>query len=436
MTSFGWNDIDNEKEALLRSIAANTSDVGPFHAEINVTNRCNLNCFFCNQGSLNNDAEIAFTKLRAFIDDLTARGVRSVRLAGGGEPLIYRHIHELLDYLAEKEVFIDNLNTNGVRLNERLCERLARQRVRGVIISLNASNPDSYATMMRVPGGVYDKVVENVKHLVALRKESPANLPEVNLQFILYRDNVGDLRKMYELGRELGVDIIYIRMMHRMGTGVIPREEDRKLIADQMESIIRENADEINLDIDMSGFCKYRFYFLPQMTIKTKGIPRTLAEGLTCSKYENYCFYGWYSITVNGEGNVYPCCTLMQSGYPPLGNINEQSLDEIWNGPEYGRFREELVEIIQRKGKLLYDPRRHKYIRQTCIDPFCCDMKWMYFIHDSDFYRRYGQINARQRKAMSLIDRTTNLISGDIPYYSALLRRRASRVAAKLRGRS
>ncbi|MCB9896490.1 MAG: SPASM domain-containing protein [Planctomycetes bacterium] len=53
------------------------------------------------------------------------------------------------------------------------------------------------------------------------------------------------------------------------------------------------------------------------------------------------CAYPWQQMNIDLTGEVVPCC--FWSGYAnsgkPLGNTNEQTLDEIWNGPAYRALR-------------------------------------------------------------------------------------------------
>ena len=53
------------------------------------------------------------------------------------------------------------------------------------------------------------------------------------------------------------------------------------------------------------------------------------------------CAYPWQQLIVDLTGEVVPCC--FWSGYgnrgKPLGNTNAQSLDQIWNGPEWRALR-------------------------------------------------------------------------------------------------
>ena len=81
------------------------------------------------------------------------------------------------------------------------------------------------------------------------------------------------------------------------------------------------------------------------------------------SHYENqYCEYPWLSLTVMADGNVVPC-TQISNNELVMGNVNEQSLEEIWNGENYKKLREMHV-----TGDF---PKDHKCNKK-------CDMKKLY----------------------------------------------------------
>jgi len=58
---------------------------------------------------------------------------------------------------------------------------------------------------------------------------------------------------------------------------------------------------------------------------------------------KQYCEYPWTSLTVMADGNVVPC-TQISNNEIVLGNINNNTLEEIWNGPEYKKFRQMHVD--------------------------------------------------------------------------------------------
>jgi radical SAM protein with 4Fe4S-binding SPASM domain len=55
------------------------------------------------------------------------------------------------------------------------------------------------------------------------------------------------------------------------------------------------------------------------------------------------CRRPWRSAYVTANGNVLPCCIAPFSTHDydgiVLGNVFEQPLEEIWNGPRYAQFR-------------------------------------------------------------------------------------------------
>ena len=57
------------------------------------------------------------------------------------------------------------------------------------------------------------------------------------------------------------------------------------------------------------------------------------------SHYDNqYCEFPWTSVTIMADGNVVPC-TQISNNELVLGNINENTLEEIWNSKKYKEFR-------------------------------------------------------------------------------------------------
>ncbi len=53
---------------------------------------------------------------------------------------------------------------------------------------------------------------------------------------------------------------------------------------------------------------------------------------------QQYCEFPWTSATIMAEGNVVPC-TQISNNEIVLGNVNKNSLEEIWNGEKYQALR-------------------------------------------------------------------------------------------------
>jgi len=77
---------------------------------------------------------------------------------------------------------------------------------------------------------------------------------------------------------------------------------------------------------------------------------------------KQYCEYPWLSVSIMADGNVVPC-TQISNHEIVLGNVKENTLEEIWNGKKYQELRKMHI-----TGKF---PKGHK-----CNEK--CDMKKLY----------------------------------------------------------
>jgi len=58
------------------------------------------------------------------------------------------------------------------------------------------------------------------------------------------------------------------------------------------------------------------------------------------------CKHPWTSMDIQPNGDINPCCYLPRK---ILGNINRQSIDEIWNSKKYVGFRENMAQLGAKK---------------------------------------------------------------------------------------
>lgn len=56
-----------------------------------------------------------------------------------------------------------------------------------------------------------------------------------------------------------------------------------------------------------------------------------------------FCMLPWVSLNIHPTGKVFPCC-LHAYGLPPLGNLRESRLEQIWNSGEMKRIRRNMLE--------------------------------------------------------------------------------------------
>lgn len=91
-------------------------NVIPIHAQIVVTNKCNLCCSFCSYSDRDKNIEISFNELQWVLDILEERGCKALTWTGGGEPLMYPHINDVIKIAYDKGM-VSGLVSNGELLD-------------------------------------------------------------------------------------------------------------------------------------------------------------------------------------------------------------------------------------------------------------------------------------------------------------------------------
>ena len=414
----GWAEVSRErKREIIDAIVANGPTRGPVHVELDLTDRCNVACYFCNQQDLRTKESIPLPKLTDLIDELAAGGLKSVRLSGGGDPLFHRDVLNVMDHLATRGVIVDNLTTNGVALTTEVAKRLVDGKAREVIFSLNAADAPDYARMMKVKPALFDKVLENIRNLVAVRWESM--YPSIVVQFLIDKKNVTRLVEMYELGRSLGVDRIGINPVLEVPLDRIDREtllerDDRDIAEPLIEQILRRDLGVGLLQVD------FGVYGWNEMLHKVRERVQSPAYNAYPTapsfKEENGgCFFAWYTAAITGNGDIRPCCLLLNPNVKPLGNIHDgQTFAEHWNGPAFAKMRTEMRDVLLMKSKAPYSPKRFEILKEPCVKEGLCWLKNMYFRGDEEFYAELDQKLTEARK------KEVNVLRGKEPARRAL----------------
>ncbi len=88
-------------------------DTRPIEMEINLTNRCNLSCFWCINQNFRNQEELDDEALCKFMQSFRAMGGKSLVFSGGGEPTLYSYF-EAVTVVARLEGIKLGLMTNGI----------------------------------------------------------------------------------------------------------------------------------------------------------------------------------------------------------------------------------------------------------------------------------------------------------------------------------
>lgn len=397
--TYGWSELSSDdKRDIINAIVTGRATRAPRHVELDLTDRCNVACYFCNQQDLRTTQQLSLHCATKLIDDLAEKGLRAVRLSGGGDPLFHPDIARVLAHLHERGVVVDNVTTNAVAMTREIAQLLVDAEAREVIVSLNAVDGADYHRMMAVKPDRFDRVIENVAQLIALRGDREK--PSVTLQFLLDRDNFARFPEMYRLGRALNVDRISVTPVLE-----IPRDRVRHDLllgpgdAAELEPLFREvlEADRDRLLLEPSYLFNWGGWLERLYHELEIPIPNPYPTADTFKAANSGCFFGWYSMAVTGNGDVRPCCYLLNPDYPSLGNVVKDSIDAVWNGESFNTLRREMRDVLLAGESAKYEESEFKQLKRQCVELHACFLKNGYFRADADFYRDLDEALQRAR---------------------------------------
>jgi len=135
----------------------------PLNGQIELTYLCNLKCIHCYcRGSEDKDRELNTRQWKKIFDEIQKEGCIYLTFTGG-DPLIRDDFLELYSY-AKKNGFIITIFTNGLALNRKIIDYLAKSPPYAIEITLNGITPQTYEAITQVKDS-FSKVLENIKKI-------------------------------------------------------------------------------------------------------------------------------------------------------------------------------------------------------------------------------------------------------------------------------
>ncbi|BAE48874.1 radical SAM protein [Paramagnetospirillum magneticum] len=188
--------------------ALRSGDVAaPVHIRIKPTNRCNHNCWYCayrtDDLKLGEDMDegdsIPEAKMMEIVEDVLEMGVKAVTFSGGGEPLLYKPLPNVIERLAAGGVKVATL-TNGSNLRGRVGEALARHAT-WVRVSVDAWDDASYMASRGAKDGEFSRLLENMRAFVAT-----GTTCVLGVSLIVGHENHQRIAEICKLFRDVGVN--------------------------------------------------------------------------------------------------------------------------------------------------------------------------------------------------------------------------------------
>lgn len=435
-------------ESFLRFAQGEEFPRWPLEVFLEVSNICDLQCAMCPTFSaLNVDrffalkredrGVIAYDTATQPLEEVLKHAL-VIHASGYGEPTIHPQYKELLQYLSGYEALIDFF-TNGMHLDDELCQHLVQGHVHRISISFSGVTKEEYENIYL--GGDFERVLGGIRRLAAAKRLAGTEYPRIEVNSIAFRHHIDSLPGFVRLMAEAGANIIHVKPLRVFEATIAElKHHESHMHPDREEKILlqaKEVAKELGVHLASAPYEATQKHAL-NYTRSFNAMPdedrealfqRVLAERIPVADIKNIalsaakrqekkealhkdrtmkervqfevndynfvpfqgapCFEPFKTVHASFDGRVRTCCFTGAKDW--IGHLDQNTAEEIWRGPVYEKIREQAVhgkyqkkmcEICLKKGAY---PKKHnvqvafngysKWYQAVYGEPFLPDLK-------------------------------------------------------------
>jgi MoaA/NifB/PqqE/SkfB family radical SAM enzyme len=271
----------------------------PFMINFELWNECNAQCTFCRTDTGDiydqnpaNEGKAPVPKGKMSLDmykeiiDQSKDHILIAVLYVNGEPLMYTDLYEAIKYASDRGV-ATLISTNGELLTEKNITKLLAAGLDFIKIAISGFSQDIFTVQHR--GCHIEKIKDNLTSLARLRDEGRHKIL-IMLDYVYYQYNSHEYKPALDFGQKLDF------MVSRRPGNLF------KLSEEYPELARHEKPQEQPVSLPV----------------------------------KNLCDWPWKVMTVNWNGDVFPCCDyVVWNDQKPNATfeVGKSNIQEIWNGP-------------------------------------------------------------------------------------------------------
>jgi len=309
---------------------------------VEITNLCNFHCTFCPDEIMERPRGMMdFDDARKIFDQVAREKNRlgplyPVKLHQMGEPSIHPRLVDIVRYAEQEKGLPIELNTNCSLLTEELVDGLYDAGLTNFILSYQTPDEDSFETRKAKNKRLtFELYLEKVKMAVERKVATGASTKlEIDIMNTLGSSGIQIVGSNSQADRVMLDWISFARSLERK-YGLSPKNHDLNFV-DGGFRFLEHDAD--------TG----RYEILPGVDILWKELHSwgNIIQGdAVQQKVDGYCPAPNEQFVILWDGTVTVCCTDYE-GTLNMGNVHEQSIEEIWTGPKWRRLRQTMWEDV------------------------------------------------------------------------------------------
>jgi radical SAM protein with 4Fe4S-binding SPASM domain len=277
----------------------------PFTFLLAPSHICNLKCSYCSQGKKREDLVkdgfefklMDYDVFLKFAEQLKQfpEKLKLVFLSGMGEPLVHKRLPEMIKHLRDLDV-AERLEifTNGLLLTKDVADALADSGLTRLRVSLQGLTSQKYKEIADVDM-VFDDLRDKLAYFYSVRKQCKLYVKVIDSAL-----EPGEDKIFYDMFRDISDEMFVERFVPYQLT-------------------MGDYDDKANVSTTIYG--------------------DKILEADVCPEP----FFNWQ---IDLYGNIYPCCPLGLPKSFSVGNVNDSTILEMWNGEKARQLR---LQMLQKK---------------------------------------------------------------------------------------
>lgn len=253
----------------------------PNEITIELTNFCNLRCIMCPRNDMKRKVGyMDFSLFKKIIDEV-AEYAELVDLDLYGESLLHPKATDMIRY-AKSKGLLTLISTNLTHIDEKKAKDIIESGLDAIILSFDGATKETYEKIRR--GSSYDKTLANLETFLRVKKELKSKTPFTTLQMIYMKDTQKEADE-------------FLKKFEKSSANVV-----------RLKPFVTMSRDKAWMS----------------------ALPSTISK--------KPCIMLWRKLTIFWDGVAGPCCNDYDKGFP-LGDVNKQTIREIWNGQSMKTLR-------------------------------------------------------------------------------------------------
>jgi len=275
----------------------------PFVVQIFPVYACNFTCSYCifsidkaKRGFISDKIIMDFDLYKKCIDEIAVfpNKVKVLRFVGIGEPLLHKNISDMVEYVVSKNVAnIVEILTNASLLTPEMTDSLISSGLLRLVVSVQGTTKDKYQDVCGANID-FEKFIGNLRYFFNNKGNAQVYIKIIDCAL----DSKNDEQRFYEI------------------------------FGDICDTMAIEHAVPIHSGVDYENVLKDK-----DMSFTQFGLPVSEVQ---------ICPQPFFTLQINPDGKVVPCYSWEYPGI--MGDCNNQSILEIWNGKQFQHFRRTMLD--------------------------------------------------------------------------------------------